>query len=271
MTTAARRWSWLTAFAVVAGALATNPAARADNWDDYAPGPRTVVVADGRFKDDTTRVLVNEAVTFVLQDDAEHKHTVTFGNPPNPAAATHYELDPSDPNQRAVTVTFAGPGYHTYRCTLHPHRGVVKVRTPLTATTAVPAPTTTTARPTSTTTTTRTKSPVATTPPPTAPGGVVSAASKATTTTTRTLLAIPAQTAPSSGAASSAPADRTADVEGADPSAEEIAFDAASHQQDGDETSNSTVVLIIAIALAAAVLGAGGWGWYHRSSRYLPA
>lgn len=273
MSGAARKWSWLTALAVVVGAVAA-PAARAD--DEYAPGPRTVEVGPGNFKNETTRVLVNENVTFVLKDDLEpehsYKHSIAFSHPPNPTAPSHYELDPADPNARTFTVTFDQPGYHTYRCTLHPHRGVVKVRNPLTATTLAPAPTTTTARPAPTTTTT-TARPAVTAPPSTSPRGVVSAASKATTTTKPAPLTVTPLTAPSappSAGTSAVTAAEAADAEAAT-EADEAAFDEASHQEGVGRGSDTTMLMIIAIGLAAVLLGAGGWAWYHRPSRYLSA
>lgn len=271
MSGAARKWSWLTALAVVVGAVAA-PAARAD--DEYAPGPRTVEVGPGNFKNETTRVLVNENVTFVLKDDLEpehsYKHSIAFSHPPNPTAPSHYELDPADPNARTFTVTFDQPGYHTYRCTLHPHRGVVKVRNPLTATTLAPAPTTTTARPARTTTTT-TARPAATAPPSTSPRGVVPAASKATTTTKPAPLAVAplrALSATPEAATAAAVDAEAAKAEAAE--ADEVAFDEAGHQEGAGGGSDATM-LIIAIGLAAVLLGAGGWAWYHRPSRYLSA
>ena len=272
MSGAARKWSWLTALAVVVGAVAA-PAARAD--DEYAPGPRTVEVGPGNFKNETTRVLVNENVTFVLKDDLEpehsYKHSIAFSHPPNPTAPSHYELDPADPNARTFTVTFDQPGSHTYSCTLHPHRGVVKVRTPLTATTLAPAPTTTTTRPAPTTTTTTVR-PVVTAAPSTSPRGSVSAAPKATTTTTRAPLTVAPLTAPAP--LPGAPTSAVIDAEAAEDEAaedDEVAVDAEGHQEDGGGGGSSKTMLIMAIGLAAALFAAGGWGWYHRSSRYEPA
>lgn len=270
MSRAARKWSWLTGLAVVVGAVAVNPAVRAD--DEYAPGPRTVQVGPGNFKNETTRVLANEKVTFVLKDDLEpehsYKHSIAFSHPPNPTAPSQYELDPADPKARSFTVTFDQPGEHTYRCTLHPHRGVVKVRSAVTTTVPVPPPTTAKApAPTTTSTTAR---PAVTAPPSTSQRGVVPAASEATTTTTPTT---PAKSLSAPTAAPVAPSSAVADSEADEAEAAEhdgVAFDEASHQDDRDGGA-SDLMLIIAIGLAAALLAGGGWAWYHRPSRYLSA
>ena len=63
---------------------------------EYTPGPRTVIVKDtgGEFEPQTTRMPVNEKVTFVLEDEAQQKHLVDFCNPYVPCE-DRWQLRPS--------------------------------------------------------------------------------------------------------------------------------------------------------------------------------
>ena len=289
-----RHWSGFGALAIVAGAVMLHPAAQAaDSYvpgPEYTPGPRTVIVKDtgGEFEPQTTRMLVNEKITFVLADEAQQKHSVDFCNPYVPCE-DRWELDPADPNARQFTRTFSVRADYGFRCTIHGTDGVVKVREPATTTTTAPSPSATTASTSpatpppaeSTTTTTTTPPPTTTavTSAPATPGaaepGTYSGASQSTPTTITSKPPAPLPPAATSpppdvaAAQATATEDSKAEAAGAD---DESALDGPETQEDpaGGSGTNGKAMILIAVVLAIA-LASAGWGWFHRASRYHPA
>ena len=267
MSRVVRRWSWLAALAVGAGAVAISPAA-VEAQEDSAGANKTLVVTDDSIIRQQHRagpVVVNDTITYVLHDRAQQKHSFSFPD----FGTADYELDPADPNKRSFQITFDKVGKFYYRCNVNGLSGFVKVEERVATTkssTAGTAPTTTT---------TERPAMVNAAGSTSRPGVPASgSAAKATSTTTASTPAVPAPTiAPTSPVAptSAAPGDAEGpllELAGAD--AEEPFADPAG-ENNGSGGSDSTVMLILGIGLAAVLTGAAGWGWYHRASRYLPA
>jgi hypothetical protein len=247
-----------------------------------------VIVKDtgGEFEPQTTRMLVNEKVTFVLEDEAQQRHSVDFCNPYVPCE-DRWELDLADPNARQFTRTFSVRGDYGFRCTLHGTEGVVKVREPATTTTTAPSPSATTASTSPATpppaeSTTTTMSPTTTTAVTSAPAtpaaaepGTYSGASQSTPTTITSKPPAPlppAATSPPPGvvaAQATAAEDSKVEAAGAD---DESALDGPETQEDpaGGSGTNGKAMILIAVVLAIA-LASAAWGWFHRASRYHPA
>lgn len=256
MSWTSSKWRWVAAVAV--GACTVAGSSGAVKAQEASAGPsKDMVVGDDFIRRQAHRggpVVVNDSVTYVLHDDAREKHSFTFSE----LGPRDYELDPADPNKRSFTITFDKVGKFYFRCKVDGMAGFVKVEErvtttkPSTTSTTGLRTTTTTIRPTPSTSTTMVR-PAVTAPPSTSQQGVVSAAVKPTTTTT---------------APNGAPTSPAVEVGPVDAAADEVAFDVASHQEQGGSV---TTLLIIAIGLAAALLTAGTWGWYHRPSRYQSA